>query len=273
MEIFHKTFLIAALLCLTVYGTNAHADYDTGKEAYDIRDYATALKELIPLAKNGHARAQQIVGQMYRHGNGVEANMVTGTTWIHKSAEQGWAPAQYDLGVIFRNIAVTKWQYSKAVKWLTKASLQGHLQAQYALGNMYRDGDGVKNDDVKALVLFDKAYIKIKEARPARTQLIKRMSAKDVKRARTMGLALITEPAEIKTFEESKAVTRNVKGKCGKAGKSLFQYANFLEENAASLKDCIGTNWNGNLCSGRLNTLKITYGQLIKVAETLEKDC
>ena len=268
-----RIIFIATLLLITYYETKAYADYDSGRVAYDNHDYATAFKELAPLAKKGDARAQNILGQMYRHGNGVEADVVIGTTWIHKAATKGWAPAQYDLGVIFRNLAVTKSQYKKAVKWLTEASLQGHLQAQFALGKMYRDGFGVVNDDVKALVLFNKAAKKIKEVRAARKQLMKRMSQKDINRAKGMGLAVLKDNAKIKTFAESKTMSRNVKGECGEAGKSLHQLSGMMEKNAALLKECIGLNWNGSLCSGQLYALKETYEQLTKAANILKEEC
>ena len=57
------------------------------------RDYATALREFEPLAKQGHARAQTNLGWMYDKGLGVPQNYETAVKWYTLAAEQGYAPA------------------------------------------------------------------------------------------------------------------------------------------------------------------------------------
>jgi TPR repeat protein len=254
--------------CNTVY-----ADYDKGKAAYDNHKYATAYKEFAPIAKSGDPRAMRILGQMYRHGRGVTADVIKGTTWIHKAASSEFAPAQYDLGTIYLNMAVTRGQFAKADKWLTKASRQGHLEAQIRLGKMYRDGYGVEADDVKALVLFSAAGRKIKDIRGARDQLAKRMSKSDIARAKNMGMSIFVNPSKIKTFAESKKSLKDVKGKCGTAGKELYMSADDVEATASSLKNCLGKEWSGNLCSSQVDDLEKTFRKLNSVAESMKKDC
>jgi len=270
-----RVFSLSALLgmFLATYGTLAYAGYDKGKDAYDKHNYATAYKELAPLAKKGDPRAQHILGQMYRHGNGVEADVVTGTGWIHNAAKKGFAPAQYDLGVIFLNMAVTKGHYAKAVKWLTEASRQGHLEAQYRLGKMYRDGVGVEADDVKALVLFNAAGKKIADVRGARKQLIKRMSKVDISRAKSLGMAIFKDPPKIKTFAESKKTRKDVKGKCGVAGRGLYLVVDELERATAKLKSCLGQEWSGDLCSTEIDTLEKSFEKFYKLSFTMKEDC
>ncbi|MBT3237950.1 MAG: sel1 repeat family protein [Rhodospirillaceae bacterium] len=258
---------------LTVYCSLAYADYTAGKNAFDNHDYAIALKELIPLVKQGDPRAQRIVGKMYRGGYGVEADMLRGTSLIHKAANKGFAPAQYDLGMIFYSVAVTKAIYTKAVKWLTEAAVQGHLEAQFYLGKMYRDGDGVEADDVKALVLFNAAGKKIKMARGAREQLIKRMSKGDVSRAKNMKMSVFKKQAKIKTFAESNKTVKDVKGKCGEAGKELYVSSRKLEDAANSLKKCVGEDWTGDLCTSEIDELNKMYEQLNGVTEILRQHC
>ena len=46
------------------------ADFQKGKEAYEKRDYKTALRELEPLAQEGNADAQFYVGEMLYQGKG-----------------------------------------------------------------------------------------------------------------------------------------------------------------------------------------------------------
>ena len=50
-------FVVVFLLFMS--GVSAHAaDFQTGLDAYDRGDYATALEEWRPLAEQGHAEAQ-----------------------------------------------------------------------------------------------------------------------------------------------------------------------------------------------------------------------
>ena len=50
--------ILAALLLLTLAAPAWGQDFDKGMQAYEQRDYATALRELRPLAEQGHAGAQ-----------------------------------------------------------------------------------------------------------------------------------------------------------------------------------------------------------------------
>jgi len=57
--------------------TLKEADYQKGLEAYEKQDYATALRELKPLAELGNDEAQNFVGWMYEEGKGVPRNYQT----------------------------------------------------------------------------------------------------------------------------------------------------------------------------------------------------
>ena len=48
------------------------ADLEAGMTAYNRGEYGTALQEWEPLAIQGNARAQMLVGKLYEHGHGVE---------------------------------------------------------------------------------------------------------------------------------------------------------------------------------------------------------
>ena len=64
-------------------------------------DYATALREWTPLAKQGNASAQFNLGLMYRKGQGVPQDYKTAVKWYRLAAEQGNASAQFNLGVMY----------------------------------------------------------------------------------------------------------------------------------------------------------------------------
>jgi uncharacterized protein len=84
--------------CLT--GTTLSHSPIAGKcsDAYESGDYATALREWIPLAEQGNADAQHNLGWMYEEGLGVPQDHKTAVKWYTLAAEQGDARAQYDLG-------------------------------------------------------------------------------------------------------------------------------------------------------------------------------
>ncbi len=65
--------LIAALCAGFTLGLTAPAwaGWDEGVAAYERGDYATALRELRPLARQGDSNAQFFVGLMYEDGQGV----------------------------------------------------------------------------------------------------------------------------------------------------------------------------------------------------------
>ena len=74
------------------------ADFQKGLDAYERDDYATALKEWTPLAKQGDAYAQFNLGWMYERGLGVPQVYNTAVKWYTLAAEQGHVYAQFVLG-------------------------------------------------------------------------------------------------------------------------------------------------------------------------------
>ena len=131
-------------------GESWSADFQKGVAAYKSGDYATALREWTPLAKQGDADAQFNLGQMYDKGQGVPQDYKTAVKWWKLSAEQGDASAQHSLGVMYDKGKGVPKDYKTAVKWYKLAAEQGFASAQGNLGVMYAFGDGVLKDYVYA---------------------------------------------------------------------------------------------------------------------------
>ena len=85
---------LIALAIASLISTQAWADLRTGLSALERSDYATALKELTPLAENGNREAQFNLGKMYLYGWGVRKNEIEAATWYRKAAEQKDVRAQ-----------------------------------------------------------------------------------------------------------------------------------------------------------------------------------
>ncbi len=80
------TLMLAAVLVLVA--APAWADLKAGVEAYHRGDYATALTEFRPLAQQGDADAQFILGVMYSKGQGVSQDDVQAQMWLSLAAAQ-----------------------------------------------------------------------------------------------------------------------------------------------------------------------------------------
>ena len=97
----NRLLILPVLLLTLLVGTPAFsADLLKGLTAAQNGDFATALREWTPLAKQGGAVAQFNLGQMYRDGQGVPQDYKTALKWYRLAAKQGDADAQYNLGVM-----------------------------------------------------------------------------------------------------------------------------------------------------------------------------
>ena len=135
----------------------AEADFNAGVAAYKQGDYATALREWRPLAKQGNAGAQNNLGVMYSNGRGVPQDYAKAVEWYRKAAEQGYADAQYNLGVMYDHGRGVPQDDAEAVGWYRKAAEQGYAKAQFNLGNMYITGLGVPLDYAQAHMWYNLA--------------------------------------------------------------------------------------------------------------------
>ena len=88
-------------------------------------DYATAMSELQPLAEQGDADAQFILGAMYDLGKGVPESDTKAAQWYRPSAEQGNVNAQYNLGLMYANGDGVPEDDAEAMKWYRLAAEQG----------------------------------------------------------------------------------------------------------------------------------------------------
>ncbi len=154
--------LIAALCGGFTLGLTASAwATDEVVDALQRGDYATAIRELRPLAEQGDAEAQYNLGVMYGNGQGVPQDYAEAVKWYRKAAKQGHAKAQPKLGFMYRNGQGVPQDSAKALQWYRKAAEQGHAKAQYNLGWMYDKGKGVLQDYVQAHMWYNLAAFRL----------------------------------------------------------------------------------------------------------------
>ncbi len=116
--------LIAALCAGFTLGLTAPAwaGWDEAEAAYQRGDYATAIRELRPLAEQGDGDAQNNLGIMYDYGQGVPQDDAKAVKWYRKAAEQGNAGAQYNLGVMYGKGQGVPQDYAQAHMWYNLAA-------------------------------------------------------------------------------------------------------------------------------------------------------
>ena len=143
---FTKTLFTTALLGASIFSFQSTAWADTleqqfqqGSEATTRGDYQTTFKFLLPLAEQGNAEAQLMLGVMYARGIGVKQDDFEAVKWFRKAAEQGYANAQAILGFSYllgqSGVQVNK---SLAKEWFGKACDNGNQNGCEYYGKLNR---------------------------------------------------------------------------------------------------------------------------------------
>jgi TPR repeat protein len=131
---------------------------EPGAKAYQLGDYAAALRVWQPLAEQGDPSAQYNLGNMFNEGHGVEQDHAEALKWFRKASEQGFADAQHSLGNMYRNGRGVTQDVVEAAEWFGMAAIQGHVEAQFTLGRLYSFSnemrEGIENDSGKPITNF-----------------------------------------------------------------------------------------------------------------------
>jgi TPR repeat protein len=133
--------------------------FEKGLKAYDSDDYLNALRAWIPVAENGHPRAQFLLGVIYDQGRGVPENLPAAIRWYTLSATQGNELAQFSLALMYREGRGVARNIPLAIKWFKRAAEWngGFGPAIYELGLLYENGEGIPQDYVQSLEWFKRA--------------------------------------------------------------------------------------------------------------------
>jgi uncharacterized protein len=96
-----KRLLTAAGLCaaaqmLGAFGALA-GPWEDGMAAYNRGDYLPAIQLFRPLAAQGNAKAQSVIGVMYRRGQGVAKSSARAFMWFSLASARGDAQAKAEL--------------------------------------------------------------------------------------------------------------------------------------------------------------------------------
>ena len=134
-------------------------DAEAAYVAYQKGHHARALRLAQPLAEQGEARAQSLVGLIHYTGRGAVRDDAKAAKWLRLAADQGDAAARFRLGLIYSEGHGVPQDHAEAAKWYRLAADQRHPQAQYNLGLLYATGEGVERDYRTAHIWFNLAVV------------------------------------------------------------------------------------------------------------------
>jgi TPR repeat protein len=76
---------LTATICLTIAVLLGSTGMSWSADFHKSGDYATALREWTPLAKQGNARAQYLLGSMCNEGLGVPQDYNAAAKWCRRA--------------------------------------------------------------------------------------------------------------------------------------------------------------------------------------------
>ncbi|MBN9491463.1 MAG: sel1 repeat family protein [Alphaproteobacteria bacterium] len=112
----------------------------TAAAAYEHKDYATAVAIWRPLAEQGNAEAQTLLGAMYWSGDGLPRNHAEAAKWYLRAAQQGYARAQNDIGFMYGfGEGIPSRDDVQAYKWISLAITHYTAKNQDRLDQAMKD--------------------------------------------------------------------------------------------------------------------------------------
>ena len=167
----------------------AAQDWNDGIDAYEAGDFTKALQDWLPLAENGHVRAQAMIGIMFSLGQGVSVDETEAFRWYLKAANNGNSTAQAKVGFRYLNGIGIETDYSEAWKWSRLAAWQGEVESFTTLGVMYQFGKGSIQDYKLAHMWYNLASAKGNEyGAQLRNELMSWMTFEDISKAQDLAV-------------------------------------------------------------------------------------
>lgn len=148
---FSKALLIA--LAASLAALPASADVKAGVDAWGRGEYESAVKQWRDLAIKGDADAQFNMGQAYKMGRGVKADLNVALDWYRKASTQGHLQAADSYGHLLHY----QGKIADALPYLQSSADRGDPRAQYLLATELFNGEYIKKDWVRAYALMTRA--------------------------------------------------------------------------------------------------------------------
>jgi TPR repeat protein len=113
--------LIVAAQILGIAGAVA-GPWEDGMASYNRGDYVPAIRMFRPLAEQGNAKAQSVLGVMYRRGEGVARSSVRAFIWLSRAAARGDARARVELRDVSQTMTPEELSQAREMAQASEAS-------------------------------------------------------------------------------------------------------------------------------------------------------
>jgi TPR repeat protein len=144
--------VLCLLLAVTSLFAGEMANVDDGAALIEELEYGEAFSVLQPLAAQGDARAQVLIGYMYQRGQGRDRDIHQAEYWYRQAAAQ-WDPnGLYMLGLLYINKDSGElFDQHRGFIWIRRAAHANNRYAQQFLIKSYTHGWlGLEVDPAKA---------------------------------------------------------------------------------------------------------------------------
>jgi len=139
----------ASLLMLLVLPVAADP-MQSAMQNYQQGKFQLAREQFAKLIKN-NSQAQYLLAQMFRLGQGGEADIEQAFNLYQQAADNGHIHAQRNIATIhYYGKLNDKPDYDRALQWFNKAAENNDAWSQWYLAIMYQNGEGVDKDLLKA---------------------------------------------------------------------------------------------------------------------------
>jgi hypothetical protein len=137
---FSSLLLVAAIGGTPVWAQSLEVRMRTAAGAYERKDFALAISVWKPLAAEGNAEAQTLLGAMYWQGEGVPRDHAEAARLYLAAAKQGYARAQNDIGFMYGfGEGIPPHDDVQAYKWISLAV------ERYTVKNQERRDQAIKD--------------------------------------------------------------------------------------------------------------------------------
>ena len=119
-----RTIVVAAVVTAQLLSASAAfaGPWEDGMAAYNRGDYMPAIRLFRPLAEQGNAKAQNVLGVMFRKGEGVPKNPARAHMWFSVAAKRGDATAKAELREVSRTMTAQEISQAEAMAKACEAS-------------------------------------------------------------------------------------------------------------------------------------------------------
>jgi TPR repeat protein len=119
-----KRNIVGAVLIAQLLGTPAAfaGPWEDGMAAYNRGDYVPATRVFRMLAEQGNAKAQNVLGVMFRKGEGVAKSPARARMWFSLAAKRGEAGARAELREVSQTMTAQEILQAEAMAKACEAS-------------------------------------------------------------------------------------------------------------------------------------------------------